>query len=235
MTATPASARPTFVRLAIGLAVLVVLVMVGREFAGALPRFVNWVDGLGAWGPVVFIGGYAVATVAFVPGALMTLGAGAVFGLLEGVLYVLVGATVGSSLAFLISRHLARRAIEPRLAGNRHLSAIDRAVGESGFRIVLLLRLSPVVPFNLLNYGLGLTKVRFRDYLLASIGMLPGSLLYTYYGKVAGDVAMLAADPGVRRGTGYYVLLGVGLAATVLVATVIARQARRALRARTGE
>ena len=138
-------------------------------------------------------------------------------------------AVLGSSLAFLISRYLARAAIEHRLAGNQKFAAIDRAVGQQGRRIVFLLRLSPAFPFNLLNYALGLTSVRFADYLAASVGMLPGTLLYVYSGKAVGDVAALAGGAAPERGASDYALLGVGLLATAVVTVLVTRIARRAL------
>jgi uncharacterized membrane protein YdjX (TVP38/TMEM64 family) len=94
---------------------------------------------------------------------------------------------------------------------------------------VFLLRLSPLFPFVLLNYALGLTTVRFADYLLAAVGMIPGTILYVYYGKLAGDVAALAGGAAVARGPGYWVVLGLGLVASIVVATVVARTAKRAL------
>jgi len=209
--------------------VVVVLVVFGRQVGAYVPQFAVWVNSLGVWGPVVFILGYAVATVAFAPGSILTLTAGAVFGLGKGVLYVFVAAVLGSSAAFLVSRHLARTVIEQRVAGNARFAAIDRAVSAQGRKIVFLLRLSPVFPFNLLNYALGLTNVRFVDYLVASIGMIPGTLLYVYYGKLAGDVAALAGGAAVEKGAAYYVVLVLGLAATVLVTTLVTRTARRAL------
>src|SRR5262249_39704886 len=157
----------------------------------------------------VFIAGYVVATVAFVPGLVLTLAAGAIFGLLRGTLYTFVGATLGASAAFLVARYLARFRIERKIAGNPRFQAIDRAVSREGLKIVALLRLSPVFPFNLLNYSLGLTKVRFVDYLAASIAMLPGTLVYVYYGKAAGSLAS-AASGHFPKGTGYWVSLGVG-------------------------
>ncbi|MGH7513701.1 MAG: TVP38/TMEM64 family protein [Gemmatimonadales bacterium] len=217
-------------RLLLVLAVLVTLALAGRRAAALLPAFSAWVDGLGPWGPVVFVAGYALATVAFVPGSLLTLAAGALFGLARGTVLVLVAATLGASLAFLVARYLARDLVERRLAGDERFAAIDRAVGVEGRKIVFLLRLSPLVPFNLLNYALGLTRVGFADYLLASAGMVPGTLLYVYYGKVAGDVARLTGGGTVRRDAGYYVILGLGLVATVLVTAVLTRAARRALR-----
>ena len=196
-TGAPAKNRP-FGRILFGVVAVVALVALGRQFGSLLDQFVVWVEGLGAIGPLVFMFGYAAATVAFVPGAVLSLAAGATFGLGPGVLYVMLGATTGASLAFLLARYVAREAIEQRIQGNARFAAVDRAIGREGFKIVMLLRLSPVFPFNLLNYSLGLTKVRFADYVAASIGMLPGSLLYTWSGVVVGDVIRLAG----RRRTG---------------------------------
>lgn len=222
-------------RIALGLAALAGLVFLGRAAGDQIPRFAAWVDGLGLWGPAVFIGGYALAVVAFVPASLLTLAAGAIFGLGPGTLYVFVAAVIGSCLAFLVARHLARRVVERRLEGNQRYAAIDRAVGEQGRRIVFLLRLSPAFPFNLLNYALGLTRVRFADYALASFGMLPGTLLYVYSGKVAGDVAALAGGAEMSGGSGRTALLIVGLVATVVVTALVTRIARRALAEATGD
>ena len=222
-------------RILIGIVVVVALIMLGRQVGAYVPEFAVWVNSLGVWGPIVFICGYAVAAVAFVPGSLLTLAAGAIFGLGEGVVYVFIAAVLGSSAAFLVSRHLARSAIEQRLAGNARFAAIDRAVSAQGRKIVFLLRLSPVFPFNLLNYALGLTNVRFVDYLAASLGMLPGTLLYVYYGKLAGDVAALAGGAAVEKGAGYYAVLVLGLVATIVVTTIVTRIARRALKEATGE
>ena len=216
-------------RILAGVVAVVALIALGRQFGIYLDRFVVWVDGLGAVGPLVYMAGYAAATVAFVPGAVMSLAAGATFGLGPGVLYVMLGATTGASLAFLLARYVAREPIEQRIAGNTRFAAVDRAIGREGFKIVLLLRLSPVFPFNLLNYSLGLTKVRFADYVAASIGMLPGTLLYTWSGVVVGDVIRLAGGAGPERGPAYYAVVLLGLAATVAVTALVTRTARRAL------
>lgn len=221
-------------RLALVAGAVVALAILGRKAGGYLPAFASWVDGLGPWGPLVFIAGYVAATVAFVPGSLLTLAAGAIFGLTRGAIYVFIAATLGAAAAFFVARHVARGAIERRLAGNPRFAAIDRAVGAQGRKIVFLLRLSPAFPFTLLNYALGLTQVRFADYLVASLGMIPGTLLYVYYGKLAGDVATLAGGTGVEKGAGYYAVLLLGLAATIAVTTVVTRTARRALENATG-
>lgn len=224
----PAQGRTAAIRIAIGLGALLALLFLGREAGDLLPRFVEWVQGLGNWGAVAFVLGYAVAVVAFVPGSLLTLVGGAIFGLFWGTVLVFAGATAGSALAFLIARYLARPAVERRLGRDERLQRIDRAVEAQGLKVVLLLRLSPVFPFTLLNYALGVTRVRARDYLLASVGMLPGTLLYVYYGKAAGDIATLLSS-GPQQGSGYYVVLGIGLAATLAVTVLVTRMARRAL------
>jgi pyruvate/2-oxoglutarate dehydrogenase complex dihydrolipoamide dehydrogenase (E3) component/uncharacterized membrane protein YdjX (TVP38/TMEM64 family) len=221
--------RLSWVKIAVGAAALGGLLYLGRQAGGYVAEFAGWVDGLGALGPVAFIAGYAIAVVGFVPGSVLTLAAGAIFGVLEGTLYVFLAATLGSAGAFLVARYLARRAVERRLEGDPRFAAIDRAVGAEGRKIVFLLRLSPIFPFNLLNYAMGLTRVRLADYLIASLGMIPGTLLYVYSGKLAGDVAAVAGGTGVDRSTGYYAVLGLGFVATVVVTAVVTRIARRAL------
>jgi uncharacterized membrane protein YdjX (TVP38/TMEM64 family) len=219
----------SWIRVALALVVVGALVLLGRQLGGLLPRFAAWVDSLGAWGPLVFILGYAAAVVAFVPGALLTLAAGAIFGVLWGVVWVFIAAVLGSAAAFLVARYVARDAVARRLAANPRFAAVDRAVGREGRKIVFLLRLSPLFPFTLLNYALGLTNVRFADYLLAAVGMIPGTILYVYYGKLAGDVAALAGGAAVERGPGYWLVLALGLVASVVVATLVGRTAKRAL------
>lgn len=214
------------------LAVVALLVWGGRQATPYVERFTEWVDGLGAWAPIAFILGYVVATVAFIPGSVLTLAGGALFGLLWGTVYVFIGATIGACLAFLIARYVARGWVENKLAGEPRFRQIDRAVGRSGGKITALLRLSPVFPFNLLNYALGLTNVRFVHYLLACFAMLPGTFLYVYYGKAAGDIA--AATAGQTEKTVWdWVFLGVGLLATIAATWLITKKARQALSEQT--
>lgn len=222
------TSRASLTRVAIGIVAVVALFIVGRQAGHYVPQFAEWVASLGVWGPIVFIVGYAVAVVAFVPGSILTLAAGAIFGL-AGVVYVFVAAVIGSCAAFLVSRYLARNWVEQRLAGNPKFAAVDRAVAREGRKIIFLLRMSPLFPFNLLNYALGLTKVSFIDYAVAGLGMLPGTLLYVYYGKLAGDVAALAGGAAPERGTEYYAVIVLGFVATAVVATIVARMARKAL------
>lgn len=222
-------------KLLLGGGILGAVILLGRNVGTYLPQFAQWVNELGFWGPVVFIFGYIVAAVAFVPGVLLTLAAGAIWGIFPGVPYVFIAAVLGASAAFLVARYVARAAIERRLVGNARFAAIDRAVGSQGRKFVFLLRLSPVFPFNLLNYALGLTSIRFADYVIASLGMLPGTFLYVYYGKLVGDLAALAGGAAIEKGTGYYVVLIAGLLATVAVTTLVTRTARDALREVEGE
>jgi uncharacterized membrane protein YdjX (TVP38/TMEM64 family) len=219
----------------IGLAFLAAVILGGRQIAGYIPRFAAWVEELGVWGPVVFILGYAIAAIAFVPGSLLTLAAGVIFGLVKGTIYTLIGATLGASGSFLIARYLARRRIEQKIAGNPKFAAIDQAVGREGFKIVALLRLSPVFPFNLLNYALGLTKVPFLQYLAACLAMLPGTLLYVYYGKTLGSLAALASGAKAKTGNESWIFLGIGLLATLVVTAFITRLAGKALRQQIDE
>ncbi|MGE3277797.1 MAG: TVP38/TMEM64 family protein [Vicinamibacterales bacterium] len=207
----------------------------GREFVVYLPEFAQAVRALGPWGPALFIVGYGVAAVLFVPGALLTIAAGAVFGLGRGILFVMAGATVGATAAFLIGRYLARGFIERHLHGRPRLAAVDRAVARQGFRIVVLLRMSPVIPYTLLNYTLGLSQVRLGDYVTASIGMLPATVVYVYAGKVAGDIASVASGASPAHGAGYYTLLALGLASTIAVSVVVTRTAQKAVKEAVGE
>jgi uncharacterized membrane protein YdjX (TVP38/TMEM64 family) len=195
-----------------------------------LQNGLQWVESLGAWGGIIFIAIYIFATIAFVPASLLTLGGGAVFGWLAGAIYVFLGATLGATIAFLIGRYLVRGWVAQRLAQNKRFRSIDAAVGRAGFKIVLLTRLSPVFPFNLQNYAYGVTQVSLKDYVLASIGMLPGTLMYVYIGSLFGNLAALFSGLGARSKTpAEYVLYGFGFVATVVVTLYIARIARKAL------
>jgi uncharacterized membrane protein YdjX (TVP38/TMEM64 family) len=173
---------------------------------------------------------YAGSVVALIPASVLTIAGGALFGLVRGVVYSFCGAVLGSTMAFLLGRHVARRLVERRLATMPRFAAIDRAVSAQGRRIVFLLRLSPIVPFNFLNYALGVTKISAWDFVAASAGMLPGALVYAYAGKVTGEAIVLAGKADVAKDASYYAILVAGLVATLAATTVITRTARRALR-----
>lgn len=188
-----------------------------------------WIDGLGPAGALLYVGLYIAACVFFIPGSILTLGAGVVFGVVKGSILVSVASTLGATAAFLVGRYLARDWVARKIEGNAKFKAVDEAVAREGWKIVGLTRLSPVFPFNLLNYAYGLTRVSLRDYFFASwIGMLPGTVMYVYLGSLAGDLARLGAG-GHTRSAGEWALYGVGLAATVAVTIYVTRIARAAL------
>jgi uncharacterized membrane protein YdjX (TVP38/TMEM64 family) len=197
-----------------------------------LRSFSDWVGEMGAVGILVFIVVYAIATVLMAPGSILTIGAGFAFGLWKGFLAVSAGATVGAALAFLVARFIARAKIEAIAQRNEKFRNLDSAIGKQGAKLIFLLRLSPVIPFNLSNYFYGLTAVRFWPYVLASwIGMIPGTFLYVYIGT-AGKAAVAATAGGeaVKHSWQYWTFLGVGLAATIIVTIWVTKIARDALK-----
>jgi uncharacterized membrane protein YdjX (TVP38/TMEM64 family) len=194
-----------------------------------LKNALEWVESLGAIGAVAFIGIYIVATVAFLPGSILTLGAGVVFGVWLGAVYVFIGATLGATAAFLVGRYSVRDWVAQKIAGNDKFNAIDRAVGKEGLKIVLLTRLSPVFPFNLLNYAFGLTGVSLRDYVIGSVGMIPGTLMYVYIGSLAGNIALIGTATQPTNPTLQWTIRIVGFIATVAVTIYVTRIAKQAL------
>lgn len=200
--------------------------------AEAVSSLAAWVEDLGALAPVAFVGAYVAVTLLMMPASLLSLAAGALFGLWTGTLVVVAGATLGMAATFLIGRYLARPAVERRFARNPRFAAIDRAVGQGGWRIVALLRLSPAVPFNLQNYLYGLTAIRFWPCILTSaVTILPGTFTFVYlgYASRAGLGALGGADSG--RGPGQWALMVLGLAATITATVYITKLARRAIQA----
>ncbi|MCH8320591.1 MAG: TVP38/TMEM64 family protein [Acidobacteria bacterium] len=189
-----------------------------------------WISDLGPWGPVFFIVFYILATVLFLPGLIPTMAAGVLFGVIRGTLLVSISSISGATLAFLIGRYLAREWVAAMIRGNQKFEAIDAAVAQEGWKIVGLTRLSPVFPFNLLNYAFGLTQVSLKDYFLASwIGMLPGTVMYVYIGSLAGNLASLGSGERSRT-PAEWALYGVGLMATVVLTLYLTRIAQRALK-----
>lgn len=181
----------------------------------------NWIETLGVWGPIVFIGIYTAATVVALPGSVLTLAAGTLFGSVKGVIIVSVASTLGASLAFLIGRYFARDAVAHWLSDNDKFQKLDKMTRDRGAVIVALTRLVPIFPFNLLNYGFGLTNVRFRTYVFWSwLCMLPATILYV----VGAD----AVTKGVSEGKMPWLLLAV-IAVVLVIIVVIVRKARRAL------
>ncbi len=180
----------------------------------------------------LFVAAYVLATVLAVPGTILALAAGFLFGVPLGVPLVSAGSVLGAAAAFLVGRFVLRAWVARRIAGLPRFEALDAATHADGFAIVLLTRLSPLFPFNLLNYGFALTAVRFRDYVLASfIGMLPATVLHVYIGSLAKSVADLAVGD-LDTGWTARVLLVVGLLATATVTVLVTRRATRTLRDR---
>ena len=185
---------------------------------------------LGPWGAVLFVALYVVSAVVLAPSFLLTVAAGAVYGVVTGSVLVFIGATLGGSAAYVVAGRLAGSRWLSWLDRDRRVQVVRRAVQHDSAMVQFLLRLSPLVPFTLLNYALGLARVRYADFLLAMVGMIPAIVMYAYWGKVVGDVTLLAAGVAPPRGPEYYALLTVGLIATVIATSMITKAAKKAIR-----
>jgi uncharacterized membrane protein YdjX (TVP38/TMEM64 family) len=195
------------------------------NLTGLLRDSLAWIRGLGVWAPIAFIAIYAIACILAIPASIFTLGGGFLFGFVWGSIYVLAGAMVGAVGAFLVGRYFARDWVARRIEGNVKFKAIDEAIQREGWKIVLLLRLAPVFPYAVLNYGFALTRVSFRHYALATaIGIIPAMLAFVYFGSLATDLAKL--DQGVKSPPAMKWAIA---AITVVVAVLLTRFARRAL------
>ncbi|MEM1393614.1 MAG: TVP38/TMEM64 family protein [Cyanobacteria bacterium P01_H01_bin.150] len=194
-----------------------------------LKNALEWINEQGAVGGIAFMLLYIVATVAFLPGSILTLGAGVVFGVFLGSVYVFIGATIGAIAAFLVGRYIARGWVAKKIAGNKKFAAVDNAVGKEGLKIVLLTRLSPVFPFNLLNYAYGVTGVSLKDYILGTIGILPGTIMYVYLGSLAGNIATIGTGEQPSNPTVVWAIRIIGFIATVAVTLYVTKVARKAL------
>jgi uncharacterized membrane protein YdjX (TVP38/TMEM64 family) len=194
----------------------------------------TWIHESGPWGPIIFILLYIIACVFFLPGSILTLGAGLLFGVVKGLIIVSIASTLGATAAFLVGRYLARGWVEKKIEKNEMFKMIDEAVAKEGWKIVGLTRLSPIFPFTLLNYAYGLTRVSLRDYLLASwIGMMPGTVMYVYIGSLAGDLTAIGTErPNGVLGPAQWGLRIVGLLATIAVTVYITRIAKTAFNKR---
>ncbi|WGV24318.1 TVP38/TMEM64 family protein [Halotia branconii] len=191
---------------------------------------ITWVNSLGALGPIAYIVIYNLATLLFIPGSLLTLKGGCLFGLLWGSVYVLIAAIIGATLAFLIGRYLSRDWVAKQIEKHPQFKAIDLAVAKEGWKIVLLTRLCPLFPFNLLNYAFGVTQVSLKDYILGSFGIIPGTVMYVYLGSLAGNLAMTSNQPtNPEAQIWQWLMQVVGLIATVAVTIYMTKIARQAL------
>ena len=194
-------------------------------------RFFDNMAGLDPiWAAVAFIGFYVVATVFVFPGSLITTSGGFLFGALWGFVYVSIGFVIGSSLAFLLGRYCVRDWLRRKMESRPRWLALDRAIGREGARFVLLLRLCPVIPFSFLNYGLGVTRVEFWKYVVASwLGMIPAIAVYVYVGSLMKEVADFVGA-GREKTWLEWLFLGLGLLVTLGVSYYMMRVARRAIR-----
>lgn len=191
-----------------------------------------WIDSLGVWGPVIFIGIYILAAITLISGAVLTLGAGVLFGVVQGSIYVSIASTLGATAAFLVGRYIARGWVAKRIESNPNFKAVDAAVAKEGWKIVGLTRLSPVFPYVFLNYAYGVTQVSLKDFFFASwIGMMPGTVMYVYLGSLTGNLASLATGGagGNQASTVQWLIRIVGFVATVAVTLYVTKVARRAL------
>ncbi len=196
-----------------------------------LSAFQRAIAGLGPAGGILYGLVYVAAALLFVPGIILTVGAGVAFGLLWGTVLVSIASTAAAAAAFLIARYAARARVEGLARRNPKFAAIDRAIAKNGWKVVALLRLSPVVPFSISNYLYGLTSVRFVPYLVASwAAMLPATFLYVYLGAAGASLGQ-----GRERNPWEWVLLAGGLAATAVVTVILARVARRELERAKGK
>ncbi len=218
----------------IGLAVMIILAKqlgIASGIAATLQLFLTQIDSWGVWAPIGFMAIYNIATVLLIPGSVLTLGSGVLFGVFWGSIYVFIAATLGATFAFLIGRYFARDWVASKVRNSPKFRAIDNAIAREGLKIVLLTRLSPVFPFNLLNYTLGITQVSLKDYILGSFGMIPGTILYVYIGSLAGSIAMIGTqqeiDPQAQMWK--WILQVVGFIATVAVTIYVTKIAKTAL------
>ena len=216
-----------WILIAVGVFALIVVANslgITEKINTALQSALSWIESLGSTGPIVFILIYIVATVFLISGAVLTLGAGLIFGVVKGSIFVSIGSVLGATAAFLVGRYFARKWVAKQIESQPKFKAIDSAVAREGWKIVGLTRLSPVFPFVFLNYAFGVTQVSLRDYILASwIGMMPGTVMYVYIGYLPKIAAEGSAD------TLKLILNIVGLLATVAVTVYVTKIAKKAL------
>ncbi len=219
--------------LSIALAVPLLIVATRSAYVQGLLRAVLiQIEHLGVWGPIAFIAIYNFATILFIPGSVLTLGGGVLFGLWWGSVYVLIAATLGATFAFLIGRYLSRDRVVKYMEAHPKFQSLDRAVAKEGLKIVFLTRLCPLLPFNLLNYALGITQVSLKDYILGSFGMIPGTVMYVYSGSLVGDIATIGsatASTNPQAEAVKWLINIISFTAAVTVTFYITRIARKAL------
>lgn len=222
-----AAMRALIVRIAIAILVIAVLVIAFRFLPVTtwLTSFQRYVQGLGALGYIVYALVYAACCVFFIPASVLTLGAGAIFGLAAGSAVVIVGATLGATLSFVLARTVMRHRIEAMTAGNAKFGALDRAIAQEGAKIVLLIRLAPVFPFTYINYAFGLTGIALMPYVVATfLGIIPATVAFVYLGDAAAGAATSSASTARTA-------INIAGAVVALIASIfVARVATKAIR-----
>ncbi|NET29553.1 MAG: TVP38/TMEM64 family protein [Okeania sp. SIO1I7] len=197
-----------------------------------LKNILIWIDTLGIWSPVAFIIIYNLATLLLIPGLVLTMGGGVIFGVLWGAIYVFFASTLGATIAFIIGRYISRDWVYQQLHQHPKFQVVDLAVVKEGFKIVFLTRLCPLFPFNLLNYAFGVMQVSLKDYILGSLGMIPGTIMYVYIGSIAGDITLIGTSQQPTNSTvelTKWIINIVGLIATVAITIYLTRLAKKAL------
>lgn len=216
-------------------AVIALIIVIGKKLAvfefinQGLQSILAWIQNLGPWGAIAFTGIYVVSAVFLISGAVLTLGAGILFGVVKGSIYVSIASTLAATTAFLIGRYLARGWVAKQIESKPKFKAIDAAVAKEGWKIVGLTRLSPIFPFVFLNYAFSLTKVSLRDYVVASwIGMMPATVMYVYIGSLAKNLASLGAGTQQADALQWAIRI-IGFIATVAVTLYVTKIAKQAL------
>ena len=227
--AAPAQTTSSKLKLAFVFVVVIAVIVAGRYFETQehLQNILKWIKVQGPLAPLFFGIVYALCCVLFIPGSILTIGAGTLFGVVVGSICVSAASVIGATCCFLIGRYFARDWVAQKIEAYPKFKAIDEAVARDGWKIVGLTRLSPIFPFNLLNYSYGITKVSLRDYVLASwVGMFPGTVMYVYIGSVAKNFIDMGERARTPAEWAFYL---VGLIATVVVTVYVTRISGKAL------
>ncbi|MGD1807518.1 TVP38/TMEM64 family protein [Dapis sp. BLCC M126] len=213
--------------------VITSLIIIGKYFnlPEVLKNTLIWIESLGFWSPIAFIIIYNLATLLLIPGSVLTLGGGVIFGVFLGSIYVFFASTLGATIAFIIGRYISRDWVCQQLSQYPKFKAIDVAVVKEGFKIVFLTRLCPLFPFNLLNYAFGVMQVSLKDYIFGSLGMIPATFMYVYIGSLMCDIALIGTSQQPTNFTievTKWIIKIVGLIATILVTIYVTRLAKKA-------
>lgn len=196
-------------------------------------HLLRWIEHLESWGPIAFIAIFNMATILFIPGSILTLGGGVIYGLMWGSIYVFMAAIIGAIVAFAIGRYISRDWVAGQMARHPNFKAIEEAVTHSGMKIVFLTRLCPIIPFNLANYAFGVTQVSFKDYIVGSIGILPGTIMYVYLGSLIGDLTTICSPDlmwqNPQTETIKWLVNGISVVTTIGITVYLGKIAKSAL------